>query len=241
MNSQVSTRLPKLRRRNKVSDKNSILPLENGDRLTREEFHRRYEAMPENVKAELINGIVYMSSPVRVKNHGKPHARIMGFLSYYQFSTKGVELLDNSTYIVNTEYEPQPDAVLRIDEKKGGKSWINERDYLEGSPELIVEIASSSASYDLHDKLEIYERKKVREYIVWRVLDEEIDWFYLEKGKYKKFAPDAAGIIESKVFPGLRLNVKAMLADDLQTVLADLQKGLQSDEYKEFVSRLNGE
>lgn len=223
----------------KLPKKILIPPLENGDRLTREEFHRRYEAMPENVKAELIKGVVYMSSPVRVKKHGKPHGRIMSFLGIYQFSTKSIDLLDNVTYIANEKYEPQPDAVLRIEENYGGKSWVNDRDYLEGAPELVVEIASSSVSYDLHDKLEMYEQKGVQEYIVWRVLDNQIDWFGLEKGKYKKFVSDKQGIIESKVFPGLRLNVKAMLKDDLQKVLADLQKGLASSNYKSFVKRLS--
>ncbi len=223
----------------KLPKKILIPPLENGDRLTREEFHRRYEAMPENVKAELIKGVVYMSTPVRVKKHGKPHGRIMSFLGIYQFSTKSIDLLDNVTYIANEKYEPQPDAVLRIEENYGGKSWVNDRDYLEGAPELVVEIASSSVSYDLHDKLEIYEQKGVQEYIVWRVLDNQIDWFGLEKGKYKKFVSDKQGIIESKVFPGLRLNVKAMLKDDLQKVLADLQKGLASSNYKSFVKQLS--
>ena len=106
--------------------KNNTFPtiplLENGDRLTREEFHRRYEAMPENVKAELIKGVVYMSSPVRVRNHGEPHSLIMSCLGVYFLSTKGVKLLDNTTFIVNEKYEPQPDAVLRIEENRGGKS-----------------------------------------------------------------------------------------------------------------------
>jgi Uma2 family endonuclease len=215
-----------------------IPPLENGDRLTREEFHRRYEAMPENVKAELIKGIVYMSSPVRAERHSQPHANMMSFLGYYRMSTPGVILEDNVTYIVNEYYEPQPDAVLRIGESRGGKSWLNDRDYLEGAPELIVEIASSTASYDLHDKLEIYEQRGVQEYIVWRVLDEQIDWFNLENGKYRKFIASRQKIIESKIFPGLRLNVAAMLADDMQKVLRDLQKGLSSKKYKEFAARL---
>lgn len=215
-----------------------IPPLENGDHLTREEFHRRYEAMPENVKAELIEGIVYMASPVRVKNHGEPHSLIMSCFGVYFLSTKGVKLLDNTIFIINDNYEPQPDTVLRLDEEYGGKSWVNEDDYLEGSPELIVEIAGSTVSYDLHEKLEIYEQKGVQEYIVWRVLDEQIDWFDLENGKYQKLEPNKHGIIESKVFAGLRLNIKAMLDDDLRKVLNDLQKGLQSKKYKEFVGRL---
>ncbi len=219
-------------------NRNFIPPLENGDRLTQKEFHRRYEAMPKNVKAELIKGIVYMASPVRVSKHGKPHARIMGALAVYQMNTGGLDLLDNATYIANENYEPQPDIILRVEEEFGGKSWINENDYLEGSPELVVEIASSSASYDLHDKLEIYEEKQVREYIVWRVLDEKIDWFSLENGKYKKLSADENGIVESRVFKGLHLNIAALLEDDLKQVLRDLQRGLESEDYKKFAEQL---
>jgi Uma2 family endonuclease len=216
-----------------------IIPwLENGDRLTREEFHRRYEAMPKNVKAELIKGVVYMASPVRVKNHGKPHSLMMSCLGLYFMSTKGVQLLDNTTFIVNEYHEPQPDCILRIEEECGGKSWINDNDYLEGSPELTVEIAASTASYDLHDKLEMYEQKGVQEYIVWRVLDKQIDWFSLENGKYQRLSANNRGIIESKVFTGLRLNVNALLNDDLTQVLQDLQSGITSKSHKEFVKNL---
>lgn len=213
--------------------------LENGDRLSREEFHRRYKAMPENVKAELIKGIVYMASPVRVKKHGKPHASMMSILGFYQMSTNGLDLLDNVTYIAGDIYEPQPDAILRIEENRGGKSWVNDDDYLEGAPELVVEISSSTASYDLHDKFELYEQKGVQEYIVWRVLDNQIDWFSLENGKYQRLSANKQAIIESKVFGGLRLNIKALLEENLQQVLADLQKGLQSKKYKEFAKQLS--
>ena len=232
MNTQILTRKPHFR------DKDFIPPLESGDRLTQKEFHRRYEAMPENVKAELIKGIVYMASPVRVKNHGEPHSMIMSCFGLYFLSTKGVKLLDNTTFIINDRYEPQPDVVLRIDEKQGGKSWISDKDYLEGAPELVVASASSTASYDLHDKLEMYEQKGIQEYIVWRVLDDRIDWFTLESGEYRKLTANKQGIIESKIFPGLRLNTQAMLKDDLQKVLADLQSGLQSKKYLSFAKKL---
>ncbi len=223
----------------RIKNRFRVLPLENGDRLTREEFHRRYEAMPENVKAELIKGVVYMSSPVRVTKHGQPHGKMMSLLGVYRLSTVGVDLLGNVTYIASEEYEPQPDAVLRINEKNGGKSLINEEDYLEGAPELVVEIASSTASYDLHDKLEIYEQKGIQEYIVWRVLDDQIDWFTLEASGYARLVENKQGVIESRVFPGLRLNIKALLADDLQRVLSDLQKGLQSKKHKDFIGRFS--
>lgn len=179
-----------------------------------------------------------MASPVRVDYHGKPHADMMGFLGYYRIITNGIDLLDNVTYIATDYYEPQPDGVLRIDDAHGGKSWVNGDGYLEGAPELVLEVASSSVSHDLHDKFDLYEKKGVQEYVVWRVLDEQIDWFSLVNGKYQKLSADKKGIIESKVFAGLRLNAAAMLKDDLQTVLADLQTGMAGKKYREFVKKL---
>lgn len=219
-------------------DKDFIPPLESGDRLTRAEFHRRYEAMPKNIKAELIKGVVYMASPVRVKHHGKPHSSIMSCFGIYFLSTPGITLLDNTTFIVDDKYEPQPDVILLIDENNGGKSWVNDDDYLEGAPEMIVEISSSSASYDLHDKLEIYERRGVQEYIVWRVLDDQIDWFYLEDGEYKRQTANKHGIVESKVFPGLNVNIDALLRNDLKKVVADIQTGMQTKKYLSFAKKL---
>lgn len=218
--------------------KDFVPPLENGDRLTREEFHRRYKAMPENIKAELINGVVYVSSPVRVKHHGKPHSHIMGFLFNYYAATPGIEITDNSTLKLEYDGEPQRDAMLWIGEKYGGNAFITDTDYLEGSPEFVVEISSSTVSYDLHDKKDSYERNGIKEYFVWRVIDNEIDWFALENGKYIRLSPDENGVIESRVFPGLRLNIEALLNNDLQQVLADLQKGIDSNEHQDFVEKL---
>mgnify|MGYP001614264205 CR=1 FL=1 len=204
------------------------LPLETGDHLTRAEFERRYNAMPEVKKAELIEGVVYMSSPVRYKAHGKPHSEIHGWLFNYVVAKPGVEVADNATLRLDQDNDPQPDLILRLDEAKGGLSRVTEDDYLEGSPELIVEVASSSASYDLREKLNVYRRNGVQEYIVWRVYDEEIDWFSLQNEQYVPLQPDESGIIESRVFPGLRLNVAAMLSGDLAKVLADLQDGINA-------------
>ena len=95
-----------------------------------------------------------------------------------------------------------------------------EKGYVDGPPDLVFEIAASSASYDLHSKKRSYERAGVPEYIVWRVLDGVIDWFHLDQGKYVTRQPDAAGVIESVNFPGLRLPVAAMLANDDTAVMA---------------------
>lgn len=215
-----------------------IIPrLENGDRLTRTEFERRYHGMPKHQKAELIDGIVYlMASPLRIKSHGEPHAQVMTWLGVYAASTPGVGLADNTTVILDDENEPQPDALLRIEQ--GGQSRINEDDYLESAPELVVEIAASTVSYDLHQKLRVYCRHQVQEYLVWRVYDHKFDWFRLQKGTYIQIKPNSKGIICSEVFPGLWLQRSQLLAGKLAQVLAVLQEGLTTPEHRDFVQKL---
>jgi len=215
----------------------NIPPLENGDRLSRSEFERRYQAMPNHQKAELIAGIVYMASPLRITQHGNPHARIMTWLGSYWAVTPGIELGNNSTVQLDQYNEPQPDALLRI--QTGGQSTVNEDGYVEGAPELIVEIAASTVSLDLHQKLEIYQLHQVQEYLVWRVEDEQLDWFQLKQGKYLKLQPDIEGVLYSQMFPGLWLDQNALLTENLAKVLRVLQKGLASGEHQSFVEKLN--
>ncbi|MEQ9354178.1 Uma2 family endonuclease [Coleofasciculus chthonoplastes] len=222
-----------------VSPTVSPPPLENGDRLTRIEFERRYQEMPENKKAELIEGVVYVASPVRANRHGKPHAKIITWLGTYGVATPGVDVQDNTTVRLDADNEPQPDALLRIEPEVGGNSRITEDDYIEGAPELIVEVAASSASYDLNDKLNAYRRNGVQEYIVWQSYENRIDWFCLEEGRYVSVEPDEAGIIRSRLFSGLWLAVNALREGNLAEVLAVLQQGIQTAEHQAFVQRLN--
>jgi len=201
--------------------------LESGDRLSRAEFERRYALVPANINAELIEGVVYVAAALRYNRHGRPHSLIMGWLMTYEAARSGVEVADNTTVRLDDNNEPQPDAILRVEENYGGQSRISEDDYVEGAPELIVEIASSSASYDLHDKLIAYQRNGVREYLVWLVEENEFRWYVLEKGTYRQQKPDR-DLLSSPFFPGLRLDVSALLAGDMAKVLSVLQSGLQS-------------
>jgi Uma2 family endonuclease len=202
----------------------TIPPLENGDRLTRWEFETRYERMPNLKKAELIGGIVYMGSPLRIEEHGNPHIYIATWLGTYEAFTLNVQSGDNCTVILDSDNEPQPDALLRI--KKDGQSIINQKGYVEGAPELIVEIAASTVSFDLHDKMEVYRRNEVQEYLVWRVYDGEFDWFRLKEGRYIKLEPNPDGIIKSEIYSGLWLDVNALLTGNLAKVLEVLQLGI---------------
>jgi Uma2 family endonuclease len=211
-----------------------LRPLESGDRLTRAEFERRYAAMPHIKKAELIEGEVHMPSPVHHVSHGKPHAHLIGWLVAYCAATPGVDLGDNVTVRLDQTNEVQPDALLRLEK---GQSRISADDYIEGAPELVAEIASSSAAIDLHRKLPAYLRSGVLEYLVWRTLDEQLDWFELREGEYVPLEPDEQGILRSRVFPGLWLAVTPLLAGDLALVLAELHKGLAADEHATFVQR----
>ena len=214
-------------------------PLESGDRLTRQEFEHRYQAMPLMKKAELIEGVVYVASPVRMANHGRPHAALIGWLLVYKAATPGVDLGDNATVRLDLDNEPQPDALLRIEPEVGGNSCITDDDYVEGPPELIAEIAASSASYDLNDKLNAYRRNEVQEYIVWQIYENRLDWFSLQEGRYVSLQPDEASVIRSQIFPGLWLAVNALREGDLAQVLAVLQQGLQTAEHQAFVKSLN--
>ena len=213
-----------------------ILPLENGDRLTRIEFERRYSAMPKLKKAELIERIVYIGSPVRAKSHGQPHAAIMAILSAYWVATPGVDIGNNSTVRLDLDNEPQPDALLRLE--FGGRSIVSADDYVEGSPELIVEIAASSAAYDLHDKKQVYRRNGVQEYVVWQVFENKLDWFSFQSGEYVPLQPDDNGVVRSLVFPGLWLFVPSLLAGEMPEAIALLQLGLTSPEHAQFIELL---
>ena len=217
----------------------AIPPLENGDRLTRDEFEVRYAAMPELKKAELIDGVVYLASSVRVNQHGVPHSDLITWLGTYRIFTPGVMVCDNSTVRLMGDNEPQPDALMRLDDSKGGKSRITEDDYIEGPPELALEIAGSSASYDLHDKKEAYRRNGVQEYIVWNSGARSLSWFALRSDAYIALEPDESGIIRSQVFPGLWLNVKAFVANDLTQVYETLQIGLADESHQDFIKKLN--
>lgn len=212
--------------------------LQSGDRLTRAEFERRYKTMSRVNKAELIEGVVFMPSPVHFQAHSRPHSDIVTWLGFYKASTPNLQTGDNATLRLDADNEVQPDAALFI---KGGKCKISDDDYLEGAPELIVEIAASSVSYDLFDKLKIYRRNGVQEYVVWQVNDKRLDWFELIEGQYLPLAPDANGIIKSKVFPGLNLAVNDLLESSMAAVLAELQKGLASEEQANFVRGLKSQ
>lgn len=216
-----------------------VPPLEAGDRLSRAEFERRYAAMPQLKKAELIEGVVYMPAAVRYTRHGRPHSYLNQWLGNYVQDTPGVDCASDSSARLDLDNMPQPDAMLLILPECGGQCQISDDDYIENAPELVAEVSSSTVSFDLHTKKEVYLRCGVREYIVWRVLDRQIDWFVLSGGEFVHVKPDSAGILRSTIFPGLWLNAAALIAGSLKKVTSALEQGLATPEHAEFVQRLN--
>ncbi|NJL44683.1 MAG: Uma2 family endonuclease [Leptolyngbyaceae cyanobacterium SM2_3_12] len=212
-------------------------PLESGDRLTRPEFERRYAAAAVT-KAELIEGVVYVASPLRFQQHAEPHSRIHGWIWTYQIMTPGLSLGIEPTVRLDLDNEPQPDIALLVNAEAGGQTRLSDDGYVEGAPELVVEIAASSAAIDLGDKQQAYRRNGVAEYLVWQVFENKIDWYALTDGDYQNLPVDEDGIIRSRRFPGLWLVPEAMLSGHMAQVLAILQTGLQSPEYQAFVDQL---
>jgi Uma2 family endonuclease len=198
-------------------------PLNAGDRLPRAEFERRYQAHPEIKRAELIEGVVYMPSPTRFEQHGEPHGQMVTWLGVYAAASFGVRVVNNTTVRLDFENEVQPDAFLCIKTELGGQTQVSQDDYLKGPPEPIVEIAASSASYDLHDKKRVYARSGVREYLVVQMYDRRVDWFVLREGVYQNLLADETGILHSEVFPGLWLQPTKLWANDLAGMLELLQ------------------
>jgi Uma2 family endonuclease len=212
-------------------------PLENGDQLDQQTFHARYQAMPEDCRAELIGGTVHMPSPQKVP-HGKAQKLVVRWLDEYAEATPGTDALVNNTLILGPDSEPEPDACLFIAPGFGGQVHVDEDEYLNGAPELIVEVSSASESIDLHRKKNDYEKAGVREYVVLALRTQQVFWFLRRRGKYKEVPLPGDGTFRSRVFPGLWLDAEAALRNHRQRVLAALGQGLAGPEHAAFVAKL---
>jgi Uma2 family endonuclease len=215
----------------------SIPELVDGDRMTADEFERRYHASAHIKKAELIEGVVYVASPVSAE-HSRPHALVPQWLGYYQLNTPFLNCYVDGTVRINDLNQPQPDVFLLIDPDHGGRTTISPDHYVEGAPELVIEISVSSKSFDLKEKLEVYRQGGALEYIVWRVLDRAIDWFILRDGRYERLPLGEDGLYRSEIFPGLWLDPEALIRGDLSGVHRAVQLGTATAEHEDFVQRL---
>lgn len=209
--------------------------LVDGQRLTQPEFHARYEAAPSGTWAELITGVVRMSSPV-----GRPHGRGTGdaylWVRYYAEFTPGVEALDNTSTVLNGGTEVQPDVQLRILPEAGGQT--RGEDLILGAPELVVEVAHSSRRLDLGAKLAEYERAGVLDYVVRCIEPDEVRWHARRGGRLEQVPPDADGLYRSAAFPGLWLDPATLLAGDTRALRAAVDRGVATPEHAEFARRL---
>lgn len=219
----------------RAGDDTPVEPLYNGDRMTQAEFHRAYEQMPADCHAELIGGIVYMASPLRLR-HGKNHLPLGSVLFAYESSTPGTESGDNTTVILDDDAESQPDLFLRVLPECGGRSRTTADDYVAGPPELVVEVAHGSQAIDLHAKRSDYARAGVPEYLVYLVGDRQLRWFDLAADAERPI--DADGIVRAGQFPGLWIDSAALAARDFGRLMATLQQGLATPEHAAFVQRL---
>jgi len=208
-----------------------------GDHLDLDEFHQRYEATPEIKKAELIHGIVFMPPPV-FEDHAQPDNFAATLIGLFSVRTPGTEAHNDRTLDLIGINEVQPDVCLIIRPECGGKTHVNERRLLAGAPELIFEVAASSANYDLFEKKAVYHANQVQEYLVWQTLDQRLDWLEWTPTDYIRRVPDSKGFIRSRVFPGLWLNVSALLRGRFDAVIDTLKQGIKSAEHSAFVARL---
>ena len=211
--------------------------LENGERMDQKTFHERYLKTPPDFRAELIEGIVYVMSPLRI-SHGRSDYRFSGVLFAYCAATPGVEGQNNTTAIMGERTEPQPDSALLVLPEYGGQTEDGDDDYTHGAPELLIEVALSSRSIDLHAKFRDYERAGVQEYVVYDAFERRLHWFAAVGGRFNPVPQDADGLFRSRAFPGLWIDSAAFVANDKPTLLAALGRGLASPEHAAFVAEL---
>lgn len=218
---------------------NETPPLAAGDFLTHREFERRYHAHPELKKAELIEGVVYMPPPGSAIHHGDPHFDLITWLGVYRAGVHGLRGSDNATLRLDNVNDPQPDALLRFDAAQGGRSRLDEEGYLEGPVEFVLEVAASSASYDMNQKKNVYARHGIQEYLVILTYEQRVAWFVLRDNSYEELAADDEGILRSETLPGLWLKESAIWESDLAGILSTVQQGLASPEHATFLQSLS--
>lgn len=229
---------PVVRNRARGCQEGHLPALEPGDHLDQRTFHQRYQAAAENIKAELIGGVVYMPSVALKRPHGRSHSLLIRWLGAYEDATAGVEVYDNATTVMADDSEPQPDACLIIHPDKGGQMRFTDDDYLEGAAEFVGEVAASTESYDLHSKKRDYERAGVREYLVVALRQKKVIWFVNRSGAFDEVSPDEDGLYRSQVFPGLWLDPQALLEFNGRALLATVQQGLATLQHAAFAQRL---
>lgn len=207
-------------------------PLQSGDRLGVAEFHQRYAQHPSIKKAELVEGVVYVSSPVYA-THGEPHLVLNFWVGLYLTQTPGVRAADNLSVRLDNENEVQPDICLWL---QNGAAQLSNAGLLLGAPDLVIEVAASSAAYDLHQKLRVYQRSGVQEYLVFVAYEQEVRWFHLVEGEYQPITADDAGVLRSRLFPGLWIHPDHVWNNNFAAMQALLQSGLDSPEHAKFVN-----
>lgn len=213
----------------------ALPPLRPGQRLSVRDFLHRWEAMPGLKFAELIDGVVYMPSPVTSK-HGRTESRVVTWLGTYVAGTPICDTGSQSTWLMLAS-APQPDCYLWIRPEYGGQSTISGK-YHAGAPELAAEICLTSAAYDLGVKKTLYQAAGVCEYVATIVEQEEVRWHRLVNGVYELCQPTSKGVFRSQTFPGLWLDGPALWSFDLARLIGTVERGLQSAAHASFVKKL---
>ncbi len=208
--------------------------LENGDHMTQAEFHEFYKSYPKHVKFELIGGIVYRAAPVPWY-HNTYRSAVNFVLGLYLAGTPGIELGANATIILGEQSEPQPNLALRLLPEYGGRSKLNDEQYLEGAPELLAEIAYSDRVLELHEKKQDYQQAGALEYVVLDIENQELYWFDFRSNAV--IAP-RQGVYRSRAFPGLWIDAPALLALDSTRLVTVVRQGLAHRSHTVFVKRL---
>ena len=210
--------------------------LRDGERIPPDEFRRRcgvLEAVGVDFRVEYVNGVVRMMPPPNFAGHTHPIRVMQGLLSAYTRQTPGVIDYTESGVtlpVEETSADVSPDLCLVVQPGRGGQMSVDDAGYFVGPPELVVEVANSSLSYDLGEKRDLYEAAGVQEYLVHATRERRLLMMRRDGDRFRTVMPDADGVLASRIFPGLVFDTAAIIADDIAAAEATLDRVMQSPE-----------
>ena len=218
-------------------EKPYVPPFEDGDVMDQPTFHALYLETPKGFRAELIEGVVQMPSPVQ-RRHAQPSRKVSQWLGAFADATEGTDAFNEITAILAKDSEPQPDHSLIVLPEAGGQTSVSSEDYVIGAPELALEVSNTSVLIDLHAKKQMYDKYGVREYIVVETKRRVVHWFVRRVDQFVPLKVDADGILKSKCFPGLWLESSALFDRSAARLLTTLKLGLATPEHAKFAAKL---
>lgn len=166
--------------------------------------YQEYEKLPEDVRLEIIDGVVYDMAASPVVKHQKIVIKLATFVERFFSGKPCTPFVAPLDVVLDDINVVEPDIFVVCDESK-----ITEKN-IKGAPDLIIEVLSpSNIIKDRRTKKWLYEQHGVKEFIIISPMEESAERYWLVDGKYglpELFNWDES--FYSKLFPELYFDLR---------------------------------